>query len=338
MKKNIILAYLSITLLSYTSCSENDGVERLSTEPTMVKTELMTSMPGELLVVEDRLVWFDLNADSFLHVENATTGENILETGMLGGGPEDFTAPFISWYPNKRVLISDCFAERAMVLLLEKTGKMSHLDIPFSKKTLQCVGENQYIQSNIDGNQPFIYWNNNTKDTFGKYPLEDEEISNANEVFQGIHSYNPYNGYLIQSFPELSHIALYQFIEGKFKEVWTKELPGLEYQINRDRILRINEVRNPAPSAIALTKDYIVTIDRDKQTKETVAESHSNNRFLRNFSKSPQTLFVYDYNFQLKRIIHTHIPMFRLAARGDDNVVYFMGVKDEFCIAKCRLD
>ena len=57
MKKNIILAYLSITLLSYTSCSKNDEVERLTTEPTMVKTELMTSMPGELLVVEDRLVW-----------------------------------------------------------------------------------------------------------------------------------------------------------------------------------------------------------------------------------------------------------------------------------------
>ena len=44
MKKNIILAYLSITLLSYTSCSKNDEVERLTTEPTMVKTELMTSM------------------------------------------------------------------------------------------------------------------------------------------------------------------------------------------------------------------------------------------------------------------------------------------------------
>ena len=100
-------------------------------------------------------------------------------------------------------------------------------------------------------------------------------------------------------------------------------------------VLRINEVRNPAPSAIALTKDYIVTIERDKRTKETTVESRSENRFLRSFSKSPQTLFVYDYNFQLKRILNTRIPMFRLAATGNDNVLYFIGVKDEFCIAKC---
>ena len=338
MKKHIILTCLSIIFLSYTSCSEKDEVERLTIEPTIVKADLMTSMPGELLALEDKLVWFDLNPDAFLHVEDAMTGENILETGMLGGGPEDFTAPFISWYPEGKVLVSDCFAERAMVLSFEKASKMIPLDISFSKKNLQCVGENQYIQNNIGGSNSFTFWNNGAESMFGRYPLKDEEISNAEEVLQGIHSYNPYNGYLIQSFPELSHIALYRFSGGNFEEIWTKTRPGLDYQIDKDGVLRINEGRNPAPSAIALTKDYIVTIERDKRTKETTVESHSENRFLRSFSKSPQTLFVYDYNFQLKRILYTRIPMFRLAATGNDNVVYFIGVKDEFCIAKCTLD
>ena len=56
MKKHIILTCLSIIFLSYTSCSEKDEVERLTIEPTIVKADLMTSMPGELLALEDTIL------------------------------------------------------------------------------------------------------------------------------------------------------------------------------------------------------------------------------------------------------------------------------------------
>lgn len=334
----IITSLLAFLLLYTSSCSEESSVERQSIKSTMVKTDLMTSMPGELLAFEDLLVWFDLNPDSFLHVEDIKTGKTIQEIGRLGSGPEDFTAPFISWYPNKKVLVTDCFAERAMILSLDSIAKMTPLAIPFSKKSLQCVGENLFVQSCTGKDSPLIFWVNGTGIPFGKYPLENKKISNVEEVFQGIHSYNPQNGCLVQSFPELSQITCYRLIKNQFVEEWTKRLPGVDYQIDSNGVLRINEVENPAPSAIALTKDYIVTIERDERTEEITIENHSENRFLRNFSKAPQTLFVYDYDFQLKKILHTRIPMFRLAANGSDNVVYFIGVQEEFCIAKYNLD
>ncbi|MBR5541010.1 MAG: hypothetical protein IKU64_01420 [Bacteroides sp.] len=341
MKNYLIITCLFICLLSYTSsCSTaiDNTVERHSIEPTMVKTELMTSMPGELLAFEDKLVWFDLNPDAFLHIENAKTGENIQEIGRLGGGPEDFTAPFISWFPNRKVLVTDCFAERAMILSLDSITQMKPLDIPFSKKSLQCVGENLFVQSCTRKDYPFTFWVNDTGTPFGCYPLDNENVNNVEEVFQGIHAYNPHTGYLVQSFPELSQVTCYKLTENQFVEKWTKRRPGVDYQIDNDGILRINNVQNPAPSSIALTKDYIITIERDEQTEEVAIENHSKNRFLRSFSKAPQTLFVYNYDFQLLKILHTRIPMFRLAASGNNNIVYFIGVQEEFCIAKYNLD
>ena len=56
------------------------------------------------------------------------------------------------------------------------------------------------------------------------------------------------------------------------------------------------------------------------------------------FKTAPQTLFVYNYDFQLLKILHTRIPMFRLAASGNNNIVYFIGVQEEFYIAKYNLD
>ena len=337
MKRNRLLIYLSLILLSFSSCKEENDTERVSIEPIMVKTDLLTSMPGNLLAIEDKLIWFDLNPDAFLHIEDEKTGNTWTETGTLGSGPEDFNAPYLSWYPNGKVLVTDCFANRAMVLSLDSINK-SDLDVSFQKTSLQCVGDKLFIQPNTENGSPFTFWVNGKGTAFGKFPLENEKISNAIDKFQGIHAFNPSNGYLIQSFPELSHITLYRLKGNTFEEIWTKVLPGLDYQINSEGVLKINDVPNPAPSAIALTKDYIITVERDEQTQEVETKSSSENRFLRAFSKTPQTLFVYDYEFNLKKILHTRIPMFRLAARGNDNTVYFMGVKEEFCIGKCIIE
>ena len=337
MKRNRLLIYLSLILLSFSSCKEENETERVSIEPIMVKTDLLTSMPGNLLAIEDKLIWFDLNPDAFLHIEDEKTGNTWTETGTLGSGPEDFNAPYLSWYPNGKVLVTDCFANRAMVLSLDSINK-SDLDVSFQKTSLQCVGDKLFIQPNTENGSPFTFWANGKGTAFGKFPLENEKISNTIDKFQGIHAFNPYNGYLIQSFPELSHITLYRLKGNTFEEIWTKVLPGLDYQINSEGVLKINDVPNPAPSAIALTKDYIITVERDEQTQEVETKSSSENRFLRAFSRTPQTLFVYDYDFNLKKILHTKIPMFRLTARGNDNTVYFIGVKEEFCIGKCIIE
>lgn len=332
MRYKILLP--SFMLLCF-SCIQQESIERKIVETQTVKADLMTSMPGELLVVEDKVIWFDLNPDAFIHIEDEKTGESLAQIGTLGSGPEDFSAPVLSWYPNGSILVSDCFIEHAMIVRLDSINGMLPLENKGPMSALQCVGEEQFIQADPTKSRPFIFWDNGTESYFGSYPFKHNEITNAIDTFQGIYSYNPYNGCLLYSIPNLSYIALYQKKDNRFDEVWKKQLPDLDYHITNEGILKINEVTHPAPSTMALTKDYIVTIDRDKQTEEVQTENDSENRFIRNFSKAPQTLFVYDYDFNLKKILHTRIPMFRLAARGNDNTIYFIGVKGEFCIGRC---
>ena len=339
--KNFMKASISILCLSFVffSCvsKTKEVVERETASVQLIKQDLMTSMPGELLAFEDKLVWFDLNPDSFLHVEDKLSGKTLIEGGKLGQGPEEFTAPYLSWFSNNKILVSDCFADKACVLTLDSLKRICSLDIPTGKQAIRCVGHNQFIRMVINDKHPFAYWDSDNWSGFGKYPIE-KSVSNGYDVFQGIISFNPYNNCLVYSIPNFSYIALYKKEGDSFKEIWEKQLSDVEYDIVNDSILRVNGVKRPAPSAIALTKDYIITIERDSETKEvSITETPEKGR-ARRFTKAPQTLFVYDYNFNLMKILHTKMPMFRLASTGNDNDVYFIGVKGEFCIGKCAIN
>ena len=336
MKKSILTLCFSFILVSCVSNVKHEAVERKVVYVDIVKKDLMTSMPGEFLAFEDKLVWFDLNSDSFLHVEDKISGETLVEGGKLGQGPQEFLAPYISWFPDNNILISDCFADKAVVLSLDSLKEYYSLEIPISKQSLQCVGHDQFVRMVLNDSVPFVYCDSGSISYFGNYPIE-RHVSDANDVFQGVMSYNPYNDYLVYSIPRLSYISLFEKQDTLFREVWSKQISKLEYDILNDNTLKVEELEKYAPSAIALTKNYIVTIERDLETTETVVSGAMSGN-VRRFSRTPQTLFVYDYNYNLKKILHTKIPMFRLAATGNDNNVYFIGVKEEFCIGKCVVD
>lgn len=333
---------LFLVFLPFFSCNidkQKDNVVRQQVDADIVVDGLLTSMPAEMLVYEHELVWYDMNPDSFIHIVDKKTGKSIAETGQLGEGPNEFYAPSISWHSERSVLISDCFANKQMVLQLD-SNKMKSLPYNLDVSTsLLGIGEDQYVWMDLENDLPFVFWKHGKENAFGKYPLDNvAEITNKLEVFQGIIAYNHHNGCLIYSVPDLSYVSLYKLKDGTFNQVWEKTLPGLDFQLIGDGSLIINKTTHYAPSAITLTKDYIVTIERDKDTKEISIESDSSDRLKRNFSKTPQTLFVYDYDFNLKKILHTRIPMFRLASDGVSNEVFFIGIKGEFCIAKCELD
>lgn len=83
---------------------------------------------------------------------------------------------------------------------------------------------------------------------------------------------------------------------------------------------------------LALTKDYIVTLQRDylnDPTDETTVG--------RDFTKLPQTLFLYDYKSNLKKIIHLQMPILRIAADSKSNTVYAITVNPDFMLVKCEL-
>lgn len=93
----------------------------------------------------------------------------------------------------------------------------------------------------------------------------------------------------------------------------------------------LNKKRNGA-ATLTLTKDYIVTLPRDYQS-DPIHES----KVGRNFTKIPQTLFLYDYNSNLKKAVHLNTPILRITSDPESNTVYAIVVDPEFTLIRCEL-
>lgn len=105
---------------------------------------------------------------------------------------------------------------------------------------------------------------------------------------------------------------------------------SVDYEKGKNGIVIHNDGRGP--KEVVFTKDYIVTIERDR-TMDTTDES----KVGRNFNMNAQTLFLYDYHSNLQKIVHTGMPLIRIAATSRENVVYAMVVNPEFCLVKIEI-
>lgn len=51
----------------------------------------------------------------------------------------------------------------------------------------------------------------------------------------------------------------------------------------------------------------------------------------------PRTVFVYDYDGKLLKIVNLGMPVMRIAADGRSNALYVIGVNPDFALAKYDL-
>lgn len=339
-EKSMTKILCAIFTLCFYSCQavDKDLVTRVVVDAEIISDDLMTSMPCEILIYDSVLVWYDFTPESFIHVVDKQTGVLKAEMGKLGGGPHEFSAPYLSWYPENRILSSDHFEKKLVTYSVDQVMADSLLSIN-QAGPLIGMDHHQFISFNFERDYPFqVIADGEVMQEFGKYPIdESKSITNKLEVFQGVVGYNRENKHLLFSIPHLSYIALYKWEKSQFLLVWEKQLGGLEYRIDGTSLI-IDKTTNYAPSAIALTKDYIVTVERDKKTREVSFDNDSVSSGKRRFTQTPQTLFVYDYNYQLKKIVHTKLPMFRIASDGITNELFFIAAHPDFCIAKCIIE
>lgn len=88
MKINIFhYVSLSLFLLSCGQAQKSNEreIERTTAEVQIVSDTLITSMPGNLLVYENELVWMDARLGE-VHVVNKENGAEIKVLSMMGGG------------------------------------------------------------------------------------------------------------------------------------------------------------------------------------------------------------------------------------------------------------
>lgn len=187
-KKNIVI--LGIILLSLFSCAKdskiNDNVERSKANTQIVSNELITSMPGALLVYEKELVWMDVRPGE-IHILNRKNGKNITTLQPRGGGPEEVITPDIIWSPNRRLTIFDLNGSKKINIPLDSIGGNHRIKkeiIPLNRQFRGLSPIPLFNNKNIfitpDSIHPFLLASDSTSITpFGNYPLKDvENITN----------------------------------------------------------------------------------------------------------------------------------------------------------------
>lgn len=344
MKK---LLSLTIFIFLFSACSnkkETKKVPRISITPEIISEEMMTSFPGILSELENVLIWTNpLSKEYLLHLVDKKTGEEVSAFGSQGGGPDELTNAFsFTGTANNEVLVYDLNYKKCLFFPIEyllagdnrpvKNEKWPH---SYNISKITHIENNKFVYSGTEEKQPFILVDseNNTETPFGAYPIkESENIVNKHDYLQGVPFYNPHKKVFLYSMGDMSYMSLYQYEKGQFKQKWEKRFSDVKYEISNNQ-LNLIETPERAPTALALTKDYIVSIERDKED----LIPHPLPTGLRDPDQRPHTLFIYDYDMNLLKIVNLGFPIIRLAANGSTNDVYFIGVNPEYCIGKCKL-
>lgn len=92
MKKCMFIVSPLLLLFLGISCGVGNGeVSRESRTYQLLEDEIMTRMPGSLLIAGDYLVWEDpFSREYFLQVHNIQDGQPIGVMGKVGEGPREF--------------------------------------------------------------------------------------------------------------------------------------------------------------------------------------------------------------------------------------------------------
>ena len=86
------------------------------------------------------------------------------------------------------------------------------------------------------------------------------------------------------------------------------------------------------PQYLTTTSQYIVTVERDPKYDQTDGMMIG-----RDFTKLPQTIFLYDYELQLKKIIDLKKPILWVTANPSTNTIYLIAVDPDFVLLKYDL-
>jgi hypothetical protein len=309
-------------------------IDRLSVKPVEIANDLESMMPGQLLLSENYILWTDpFHSDRYIHILDKKTNEEIGQMLSLGNGPDELITPNISVYPNDKILAFDFNTDKKFILsidnALQETNDILYKKSGNYKTTTRIIAlkENEYVSLLPSEKEPFLFLNEKTGESysFGSLPI-DETVNNSYDVFQGLLGWNPVKNCIVYSTYRFPYMAIYKEKKGKF-ELENIYLPNKNYQITEGKFIYDNPEHGI--QELALTSEYIVTIQRDRKTDQT------DDRMVgRDFNKLPHTVFLYNYKLQLLKIIDLGIPLLRLAADPLSNTVYAIGVNPDFVLVK----
>ncbi|MDR0421595.1 MAG: hypothetical protein LBH72_01115, partial [Proteiniphilum sp.] len=127
---------------------------------------------------------------------------------------------------------------------------------------------------------------------------------------------------LVTGYRDVNYFGCYKKDDDSFRLLWENR-KKYKYSYNNNRV--VFEPSRKGIYEMTLTKDFIVTLQRDYKNDPT-----DESQVRRDAGKLPRTLFVYDYNGKLLKIINYNVPIGRIAGEIKTNTVYAIYADPDF--------
>ena len=289
-----------VLLFPFIACSDEHKVERVEAK---------------------YLVWTDpFTTDCFVHVHRVSDGKKVGVMGKQGQGPDEFITPMVSPLCYNRSV-------RAVDANGKTRGYLSIDSLLAGKAELYKVDDETFV-GYTENDEPFYLKadvNGSGVKSFGDYPIED-----VKHHIGGNLAYNHERDALVFAAINMPYLALYRKSERGFTKEWSTESNDSYYDIVNGGI-RFDRKRKGIPQ-VCLSKDYIIGLQRDY-----TVDDMDERKVGRDVSKCPHTVFLYDYEGNLQKIVNLGIPVMRIAADHRSNVLYAIGADPEYVLVKFEL-
>ena len=323
---------LMVLLFPFIACSDEHKVERVEVKYELLSDDVFTRMPGNLLLVDDYLVWTDpFTTDCFVHVHRVSDGKKVGVMGKQGQGPDEFITPMVSpLCYNRSVRAVDANGKTRGYLSIDSllAGKNPLVRFADEKEAELYKVDDETFVGYTENDEPFYLKadvNGSGVKSFGDYPIED-----VKHHIGGNLAYNHERDALVFAAIDMPYLALYRKSERGFTKEWSTESNDSYYDIVNGGI-RFDRKRKGIPE-VCLSKDYIIGLQRDY-----TVDDMDERKVGRDVSKCPHTVFLYDYEGSLQKIVNLGIPVMRIAADHRSNVLYAIGADPEYVLVKFEL-
>lgn len=327
--RNVFIAIVCASLLW--GCHGTSSVQRVQLSPTVLTDSIYTMMPGDLMFTGKHLVWSDPFMDNyFLHVLDLE-GKELGVMGKSGQGPDEFVSPLVRRHCiNNSFFAMDANGLTNGYLSIDSLLQGKNPLVPCTKEEEELgmlkLAEDIYWGPTEDGDE-FYFQSciHGKKALFGFYPISD-----VRQHLGGYEVYDATRGLLAYTSFEMPYLALYEKRADNFHLLWDIKPPASNYEIIGGEIVTDRTQRGGGD--ITICKDYIVVLQRDYETDPTDETTVG-----RDISKCPHTVFLYDFESRLVKIVDLGMPAMRIAASPNSNKLYAIGAYPDYVLAEYNL-
>lgn len=336
MRKGNLLAVVLNVIIAFafcTSCSQKSmKTERVQVSPKVLTDSLFIKNAASFICIGDYLVLQDPRQGSnFIKIYD-TKGHLVSEVGQIGSGPEEFILPECIPFGKNKFLTWNRYGTFQTAV-----SSPDNQFRPEFKNFHVFNGKNQSIKLCENGN--FIAYDPTKDQVITLYSPDGKEIASAGKLpfpsniadrehfYSGKIVYNPENQTLLLYLEVLPYAATFKVTSSNISLLNERTFGNPEYTINGDQ-MQVKEGGKDCLVGCCLTEDFIISIMNDPD--------YTGND---NSQSSPKrhTVGVFDYDFNLVKIVNLGMPRYNLAASGEDNTFYAIVQNPENSIVEIEL-